>query len=119
MHKRNIVRRECARRLTESFSVHLQGGGSGGWVAEPVLGHTLDESVVAAGADRADAQHGALRDRDHRIAVVAVSRRDAAAAGAPEVHVRRRVAGRQADERRDAAVDHLLVARSLSDARRV
>jgi len=60
-----------------------------------------------------------VRDRDDRVPVVAVPRRYATAAGAPEVDVGRRVAGGEADERRDAVVDHLLIARRLRDARRV
>ena len=46
-------------------------------------------------------------------------RREPPSARPAEVDVGRRVPGRQADERRDAVVDDLLVARSLRDARRV
>ena len=106
-------------RRTESLGVDVERGGGGRRVSEPVLGHALDDAVVSAGADGRHAQDGAVCDPHHRVAVVPVPGRDATAAGAPEVDVRRRVPGRQARERRDAVVDDLLIARRLRDARRV
>jgi len=115
----NVYTRQETGEHTESLGVDLEGGGGGGGVAETVLGDAVDESVIAARTDRVDAQNGAVRDRQHRVSVVPVTGGDAPAARPPEEHVRRWIAGRQADERRDAVVDDLLVARSLGDARRV
>ena len=98
----------------------MQRGRGSGRVAETVLRDALDQSVVAAGREGVDAQHGAVRDRHDRVAAVAaVPRRQPATVRPPEVHVGRRVAAGQTDERRHAVVDHLLVARSVRDARRI
>ena len=128
------IRRRVEQLRTVSVGVDVEGGGGDRRVSQPVLGDTLDRAVVAPRAHRGHAQHGAVRHRQHRVpalaapaAPAAVPRRRQPAPGAarrrprrpPEVDVRRRVAGGEARERRDAAVDDLLVARSLRDPRSV
>ena len=127
------IRRRVEQLRTVSVGVDVEGGGGDRRVSQPVLGDTLDRAVVPPRAHRGHAQHGAVRHRQHRVpalaaaAAAAVPRRRQPAPGAArrrprrpaEVDVRRRVAGGEARERRDAAVDDLLVARSLRDPRSV
>jgi hypothetical protein len=96
------------RNLTVSFGIDVQLGRGHRLFADPVVGDTLEDTVVALGFDGFDAQHGTVWHVHRNVSIT--SGRDSLAAFSPE-YFRRRIAGRLAKEADGAAVNDDLVAR--------
>lgn len=99
-----------------SFRIYVQLGGRDGRLPDTVIGDALENAVVTLRLDGLDPKHRPVGHIESNVALA--SRRQPFAGFAP-VDVRRRIAGRLAEEADRAAVDDDLVTWRQGDLRRV